>query len=308
MLERLKGCCMYLVHMALWALSIFLIGQCTSSTQRSMIKSAREGRSIESYSLYLEEHPRGRFANEAKQAVLYLAYTSDVQIVDELLEKSYTDGVFEANLKAIKEHKQGALLPDELLEQLQEQQKKFVIETLPRQETPFDVVIKVLGYIVTFIFGLILICVSTIPSVVVFIIYDNKDEIFEYIRRFPKILKEYKVGKKYANYPNAYKAITTNKTVIESLSNVLTQSTFLTEKYYKELISKSEPWLINFESDLIYEFQKNVEKPYKELQRLYPEGLKAWRKRVYGDQTYWRNILEHKEEIIELDRMVREEF
>ena len=59
-------------------------------------------------------------------------------------------------------------------------------------------------------------------------------------------------------------------------------------------MSKPDSWLAFFEWELVDEFKKNVEQPYQELKRQYPEGLKEWRKKCVGDQTYMRNILQHK--------------
>mgnify|MGYP002520092721 CR=1 FL=1 len=54
--RAISGCFFYLLSMAVWAVSIFFLSQCTSSTQKALIKNAREQDKIEAYSRYLDKY------------------------------------------------------------------------------------------------------------------------------------------------------------------------------------------------------------------------------------------------------------
>lgn len=103
--RAISGCVFYLLSIAVWAVSIFLLSQCTSSTQKALIKNAREQDKIEAYSRYLEKYPRGRFAEESEEAILYFVYISDKQCVDELLEKDFVDNSFKSQIYSVCDYK-----------------------------------------------------------------------------------------------------------------------------------------------------------------------------------------------------------
>lgn len=308
--RAISGCFFYLLSMAVWAVSIFLLSQCTSSTQKALIKNAREQDKIEAYSRYLDKYPRGRFAEESKEAILYLVYLADDKSVDELLERKFVDNTFRANINSICDYKNGEEISPELKNIIYEQSKQSLHRKLkysPEEETWIDTVVMIISGIVNLILGLLFLIISAIPVVLVWALFDNYDELWEKIKKYFKTYKERKVAKKYEAYPNAYRAIINSQNKIEYISDKLCQYASATKKHYNELMSKPDSWLAYFEWELVDEFKINVEHPYQELKRQYPEGLKEWRKKCVGDQTYWRNILRHKEEIIELDKRIREE-
>ena len=307
--RAILGCFSYLLSMAVWAVSIFLLSQFTSSTQRSLIKNAREREKIESYSRYLDKYPRGRFAEESKEAILYLVYSADDKSVDELLEQKFVDNTFRAHISSILDYKNGGDISPELKNIIYDQQKQSLQRKLKdssEQKTWTDTVIKIVVGIVHLILGLLFLMIAAIPAFIVWALFDNYEELWEKVKKYFKTYKERKVAKKYEKYPNAYKAIINSQNKIEYISDKLCQYASATKKYYNELMSKPDSWLIYFEWELIDEFKRNVEQPYQELKRQYPEGLKEWRKKCVGDQTYMRNILQHKSEIIELDRQIKE--
>lgn len=73
--------------------------------KKALIKNAREQDKIEAYSRYLEKYPRGRFAEESEEAILYFVYISDKQCVDELLEKDFVDNSFKSQIYSVCDYK-----------------------------------------------------------------------------------------------------------------------------------------------------------------------------------------------------------